>query len=67
MPKKSTGYRYPEQFKAEAVHLAYFSPEKSIRQLAYFNRASRITDLTQLGQASPVDRGEREDLSSEER
>ncbi len=35
MPKKSTGYRYPEQFKAEAVRLAYFSPERCIRQLAY--------------------------------
>jgi transposase-like protein len=34
MPK-STGSRYTEEFKAEAVQLARSSPEKSIRQLAY--------------------------------
>ena len=34
MPK-STGSRYTEEFKAEAVHLACSSPERSIRQLAY--------------------------------
>ncbi len=34
MPK-STGYRYTEEFKAEAVQLARSSPERSIRQLAY--------------------------------
>jgi transposase-like protein len=35
MPKKSTGSRYPEEFKAEAVQLARSSSEKSLRQLAY--------------------------------
>jgi len=35
MPKKSTGSRYTEEFKAEAVQLARSSPERSIRQLAY--------------------------------
>jgi transposase-like protein len=34
MPK-STGTRYTEEFKAEAVQLACSSPERSIRQLAY--------------------------------
>ena len=34
MPK-STGSRYPEEFKTEAVQLARSSPERSIRQLAY--------------------------------
>jgi hypothetical protein len=34
MPK-STGVRYTEEFKAEAVELVRSSPEKSIRQLAY--------------------------------
>ena len=34
MPKK-TGLRYPEEFKAEAVQLARYFPEKSLRQLAY--------------------------------
>ena len=34
MPKKSTGSRYPEEFKAEAVQLARSSPEKSVRQLS---------------------------------
>ena len=34
MPK-STGYRYTQEFKAEAVQLARSSPERSIRQLAY--------------------------------
>jgi hypothetical protein len=33
MPK-STGTRYAEEFKAEAVHLARSSPERSIRQLS---------------------------------
>jgi transposase-like protein len=32
---KSTGSRYTEEFKAEAVQLARSSPERSIRQLAY--------------------------------
>ncbi len=32
---KSTGTRYTEEFKAEAVQLVRSSPEKSIRQLAY--------------------------------
>lgn len=34
MPK-STGPRYTEDFKAEAVQLARSSSERSIRQLAY--------------------------------
>jgi transposase-like protein len=34
MPK-GTGYRYTQEFKAEAVQLARSSPERSIRQLAY--------------------------------
>jgi hypothetical protein len=34
MPK-STGTRYTEEFKAEAVQLARSSPERFIRQLAY--------------------------------
>ena len=34
MPK-STGSRYTQEFKAEAVQLARSSPERSIRQLAY--------------------------------
>jgi transposase-like protein len=50
MPKKSTGYRYPEQFKAEVVRLAYFSPEKSIRQLAY---QQGIADQTLPGSSKP--------------
>ena len=39
MPK-STGSRYTKEFKAEAVQLARFSPERSIRQLAYTSLAS---------------------------
>jgi hypothetical protein len=35
MPKKSTGARYAEEFKVEAVQLARSYPERSIRQLAY--------------------------------
>ena len=35
MPKKSTGARYAEEFKVEAVQLARSYPGRSIRQLAY--------------------------------
>lgn len=35
MPKKSTGSRYTQEFKAEAVQLARSSPGRSLRQLAY--------------------------------
>jgi transposase-like protein len=43
MPKKSTGSRYPREFKAEAVQLARFSSEKSIRQIS---RELGIADQT---------------------
>ena len=66
MPKKSTGSRYPEEFKAEAVRLARSSPEKSIRQLAYELGIADQTLRNWVKQAQ-IDRGEREGLSTEER
>ena len=50
MPK-STGSRYTEEFKAEAVQLARSSPERSIRQLAYELGIADQT-LPKLDQAS---------------
>ena len=66
VPKKSTGSRYPEEFKAEAVCLARSSPEKSIRQLAYELGIADQTLRNWVKQAQ-IDRGEREGLSTEER
>ena len=65
MPK-STGYRYTEEFKAEAVQLARSSPERSIRQLAYELGISDQTLRNWIRQAQ-IDRGKREGLSTEER
>jgi transposase len=65
MPK-STGSRYTEEFKAEAVQLARSSPEKSIRQLAYELGISDQTLRNWINQVQ-VDRGEREGLTTEER
>jgi len=55
MPK-STGSRYTEEFKAEAVQLARSSPEKSIRQLAYELGIADQTLRSWLRQAE-IDRG----------
>jgi transposase len=63
---KSTGLRYTEEFKAEAVQLARSSPEKSIRQLAYELGISDQTLRNWINQVQ-VDRGEREGLTTEER
>ena len=65
MPK-STGVRYPEEFKAEAVQLARSSPERSIRQLAYELSIADQTLRNWIKQAE-IDCGEREGLSTEER
>jgi transposase len=69
MPK-STGSRYTEEFKAEAIQLARSSPERSIRQLAYeLGIRTRHWDQTLrswINQAQ-IDRGEREGLTTEER
>jgi transposase len=65
MPK-STGTRYTEEFKAEAVQLARSSPEKSIRQLAYELGISDQTLRNWVRQAE-IDRGEREGLTTGER
>ncbi len=65
MPKKSTGSRYPEEFKAEAVQLARSSSEKSIRQLAYELGIADQTLRNWLKQ-SQIDRGEREGLTTKE-
>ena len=65
MPK-STGSRYPEEFKAGAVQLARSSPEKSIRQLAYELGIADQTLRNWIKQAQ-IDRGEREGLTTEER
>jgi transposase-like protein len=65
MPK-STGFRYTEDLKAEAVQLARSSPERSIRQLPY---ELGISDQT-LGnwiKLAQIDHGERERLTNEER
>ncbi len=66
MPKKSTGSRYPEEFRAEAVRLARSSPEKSIRQLAYELGIDDQTLRNWVKQAE-IDRGEREGLSTQGR
>jgi transposase len=66
MPKKSTGSRYTEQFKAEAIQLARSSPERSIRQLAYELGLADQTLRNWIKQAE-IDRGEREGLSTQER
>jgi transposase InsO family protein len=60
MPK-STGGRYTEEFKAEAVQLARSSPERSIRQLAYELGIADQTLRNWIKQAE-IDRGEREAL-----
>ena len=65
MPK-STGSRYPEEFKAGAVQLARSSPEKSIRQLAYELGIADQTLRNWIKQAQ-IDRGEREGFTTEER
>src|SRR5215203_5551516 len=65
MPK-STGVRYTEEFKAEAVQLARSSPERSIRQLAYELGISDQTLRNWINQAR-IDRGEREGLTTQER
>ncbi len=66
MPKKRTGSRYPEEFKAEAVQLARSYPEKSIRQLS---RELGISDQTLHNwvKQAQIDRGERQGLYTEER
>jgi transposase len=66
MPKKNTGSRYSEEFKAEAVQLARSSPEKSIRQIAYELDIVDQTLRNWIKQAQ-IDRGEREGLSTQER
>ena len=63
---KSTGSRYTEEFKAEAVQLARCSPERSIRQLAYEIGIADQTLRSWIKQAQ-IDRGEREGLTTEER
>ena len=65
MPK-STGSRYTEEFKAEAVQLARSSPERSIRQLAYELGIADQTLRNWIRQAQ-IDRGEREGLTTKER
>ena len=62
----STGHRYTEEFKAEAVQLARSSPERSIRQIAYELGISDQPLRNWIRQAQ-IDRGEREGLSTEER
>jgi transposase len=66
VPKKSTGSRYPEEFKAEALQLARSSSEKSIRQLAYELGIADQTLRNWVKQAE-IDRGEREGLTTKER
>jgi transposase len=65
MPR-STGSRYTEEFKAEAIQLARSSPERSIRQLACELGISDQTLRNWIRQVQ-IDRGEREGLSTEER
>ena len=63
---KSTGARYTQEFKAEAVQLARSSPERSICQLAYELGIADQTLRNWINQAQ-IDRGEREGLTTEER
>jgi transposase len=63
MPE-STGYRYPREFKAEAVQLARSSPERSLRRLAYELGISDQTLRNRINQAQ-IDSGE--ELTTEER
>ena len=63
---KKTGSRYPEEFNAEAVHLARSSPERSIRQLAYELGVVDQTLRNWIKQAQ-INRGEREGPTTEER
>ena len=66
MPKKNTGSRYTQEFKAEAVQLVRSYPEKSIRQLS---RELGISDqtLSNWVKQAQIDRGERQGLTTEER
>lgn len=65
MPR-STGARYTQEFKSEAVQLARSSPGKSARQLAYELGISDQTLRNWVKQAE-IDRGERGGLTTEER
>jgi transposase len=65
MPK-STGARYTQEFKAEALRLARSSPERSIRQLAYELGIADQT-LRNWVRQTKIDAGEREGLTTEER
>ncbi len=64
---KKTGMRYPEEFKAEAVQLVRSFPEKSIRQLAYYELGISDQTLRNWVKQAHIDRGEREGLSTKER
>jgi transposase len=64
MPR-STGSRYTEEFKAEAIQLARSSPEKSIRQLAYEIGIADQT-LRNWVRQTEVDAGEREGFTTQE-
>ena len=66
MPKKNTGSRYTEEFKAEAVELARSSPERSIRRLAYELGIADQTLRNWIKQAQ-INCGEREGLTTQER
>ena len=65
MPK-TTGSRYTEEFKAEAVQLARSSPERSIRQLAYELGIADQT-LRNWVKQDEIDSGEREGLTTQEK
>jgi transposase len=68
MPK-STGTRYTEEGKAEAVELARSSPDRSIRQLAYELGIvdQTLQTLRNWIRQPETNRDEREGLSTEER
>ena len=66
MPKKSSGSRYTEEFKAEAVQLARSSPERSIRQLAYELGIADQTLRNWIKQTQ-INHGERDGLTTQER